>query len=157
MFLETRSMNEFGMPVPGLQAALSAIHAFDLFVDNVDRHFGNFLVVPEGEDRLLYGLDFARAFFWRWPWDKFGGLEDVTGGAWIEIRERHGFDETAALAIVNRLGIITDNEIRGILKQMPAHWLSQALQDELLAYCRDGGWAARVASLREGLGSGSIV
>jgi hypothetical protein len=157
IYLETRSLNELGVPVPGLQAALSAIHAFDLFVNNVDRHLGNFLVVPHGVDRRLYAVDFARAFLWRWPWHGFLQPDDLTCQAWVELRERHGFDLSAALAIVNRLGIISVNEIEGVLRQMPTHWLSETMRSELLAYCRDGGWAARVASLREGLGNGSIV
>lgn len=157
LFLEGRTINELGVPNPGLQASLSAIHALDLFLNNVDRHMGNFLIVPDGEDRRLYAMDFARSFFWRWPWDGFPKPDDLTSEAWTELRERHGFDLSAALAIVNRLGIISASDVEGLLAHMPAHWLSNSLQSELLAYCRGGGWAARVASLREGLGNGSIV
>lgn len=157
VFLESRSLNELGIPVPGLRAALSAIHAFDLFVNNIDRHLGNFLVVPEGDDRRLFAVDFARSFFWEWPWENFLGRDTTTGGAWEELRERHGFDPTAAIAIVKRLGIIGVNEIESMLNQMPSHWLSSAARSELLAYCRDGEWAARVRALREGLENGSII
>lgn len=156
-YLETRSLNELGMPVPGLQALLSAIHAFDLFVNNVDRHLGNFLVVPQGEDRQLLAVDFARSLFWRWPLDGFPRPDETTSEAWRELRERHGFDSSAAIAIVNRLGIISAREIEGFLGQMPSHWLSTGLRDDFLAYCRNGGWTARVDTLRKGLGNGSIV
>ena len=157
LFLETRSVNELGMPTPGLQAALSAIHAFDLFVNNIDRHLGNFLVMPQGDDRQLLAIDFARSFFWRWPWDGFPRPDDMTTEAWRELRQRHGFDPSAALAIVKRLGIISVGEIEGFLRQMPSHWLSEVMRSELLAYCRDGGWAARVEGLGKGLENGSIV
>lgn len=157
LYLETSSLNELGMPAPGLQAQLSAVHALDLFVCNTDRHIGNFVVVPNGNDRSLLAIDFARSLFWRWPWNGFLAADDMSSLAWAELRQRHGFDLNAASAVVRRLGIITPGEIEVMLSQMPSHWLSSADQNEFLDYCRSGRWAARVAQLLEGLGNGSIV
>ncbi len=157
LFLETSSMNELGQPVAGLQKALSTIHAFDLFVRNVDRHMANFLVIGTGDEKRLLALDHARAAFWRWPWDSFGKPDEATTQIWTELRSRHGFDLSAALAVVDRIGLLNVESIGGILSAMPSHWLAASKQEELLTYCREGHWAARVAALRSGLGNGSII
>ena len=156
-YLEQVSLNELGMPIAGLRESLSAIHVLDLFLNNIDRHIANYLVIEDGEFSQVLALDFARAVFWRWPWNGFLQPDDNTVGSWREMRERHGFDQSAAIRVVDRLGIITATDVENMLRQMPAHWLSDALASELLTYCRDGSWAARVQLLRKGLENGSIV
>jgi len=156
-YLQTDSLTEFGRPITGLQAALSAIHVFDLFINNIDRHHQNFLVIGDGDERHLVALDFARSLFWQWPLIGFPAADELTVEAWIELRERHGFDLSAAQTTLDRIGIITEAQVVSILEQMPSHWLPQNLQDECRAYCRDGGWRARVDELRRGLEDGSIV
>jgi hypothetical protein len=59
--------------------------------------------------------------------------------------------------VVDRLGAIRAVQIGGLLSRMPAHWLPTTLRSEFLAYCESGGWAARVAALREGLENGAVV
>jgi len=157
LYLERYTMIELGSSAPGLCAALSGIHALDLFINNVDRHVGNFLVAGGGDDRQLLALDYARSFFWQWPWNGFFNGETTSAQAWVALRERHGFDLSAALTVVDRIGLITVEQIANMLNQMPTHWLSQSLSDELLAYCGNGGWTARVELLRKGLEDGSIV
>lgn len=157
LYLRTSSMNELGQPTSGLRASLSAIHALDLFLNNIDRHYENFLVTGHGEERQLVALDYARSMFWDWPITGFPGSNDLTNEVWIELRERHGFDLVAAEAVIDRLGIISPELLSSIIGQMPDHWLPQSVRNEFTAYCRDGAWAARVAELRRGLGNGSIV
>ena len=156
-YLERYTMLEFGSSAPGLQAALSSAHALDLFLNNVDRHQGNFLVVGEGDERRLLSMDFARSIFWRWPWNGFFGFDETSGTAWADMRQRHGFDLNSALTVVNRLGLIKADDISRLMDQMPTHWLGDGSRNDLLTYCRNGGWAARVATLRKGLVDGSII
>jgi hypothetical protein len=157
LFLEKYSMIELGSAAPELRAVLSAIHALDLFLNNIDRHMGNFLIAGAGNERQLMALDFARSVFWRWPWDGFFQDGDTSAREWIDLRQRHGFDIEAALLIVRRLGVISPAQIRRMVGQMPTHWLPLSLSDDLFAYCDGGGWADRVEQLRKGLTDGSIV
>jgi len=157
LYLQTHSMNEIGQPIAGLQERLSAIHTFDLFINNVDRHMRNFLVLGAGDERQLIAMDFARSLFWKWPLDGFPSPGEETGKTWIELRERHGFDLGAARLVLDRLSMIGEIQLAPIVSQMPSHWLPIELQEALLAYCREGRWKARVAALRRGLESGSIV
>lgn len=156
LYLQSYSLNELGQPVPGLQSALTAIHVFDLFVKNVDRHTGNFLVTGRNDERHLVAVDFARSLFWDWPVTGYPSLSDSTGETWVALRERHGFDDAVAALVLGRLAAITVDHLSSVLNQMPAHWLPPDLQKALLAYCRDGGWLARVDAMRRGLDSGSI-
>jgi hypothetical protein len=117
----------------------------------------NFLVVGSEEEKQLLAFDFSRAFFWRWPWNAFGASGDTTRQIWTDLRERHGFDLRAAQAILDRLELVDAMHLQRMMEKMPSHWLSTQLVTELLAYCSEGGWAARVQSLREGLENGAIV
>jgi hypothetical protein len=117
----------------------------------------NFLVQRAGQDRTLYAFDFARSLYWGWPLSGFLNSTDVTCGAWVELRERHGFDLQAAILTVDRLAIIPHKMIESMLSQMPAHWLTAAARNDLLAYCREGHWTARAAALRKGFEDGSIA
>lgn len=155
--LHAPSQNELGAPLNELRGILSAIHAFDLFVNNIDRHEGNFLIRAEGAESKVYAFDFARSLFFRWPFEGFITSGETTSETWLRLRERHGFDLTAALAIVDRLGIVKPDQLNIIMSGMPRHWLSQARREELLAYCANGGWVARVAALHQGLKDGSII
>lgn len=157
LYLEKYTLMELGSSAPSLRASLSAIHTFDLFLNNVDRHFGNFLVSGHGDERQLLSIDFARSVYWRWPWTEFLKHDDTTMEAWSDLRQRHGFDIDAAVTVLDRLRIITPQQIASMIKQMPKHWLTDAARNELVAYCRDGGWAARCGLLRKGLENGSIV
>ncbi|MCW2365495.1 hypothetical protein M2341_000942 [Sphingobium sp. B7D2B] len=156
-FLDRYTMMEFGSSLPTFRSALSAIHALDLFINNVDRHHGNFLISGFGTERQLLALDFARSMFWRWPWaDDFGSTNN-SAMTWLDLRQRHGFDLSAALLVVKRLSILSADDIARMIAQMPTHWLSDALKNDLLGYCREGGWKARTELLRKGLQDGSIV
>ncbi|WP_288459942.1 hypothetical protein [uncultured Sphingomonas sp.] len=156
-YLQTPSRNEFGMVIPGLCRSLTAIHVLDLFLNNIDRHYSNFLVVGRGEERQLLAMDFARSLFWDWPLNSFPKPSDQTSEVWVELRQRHGFDEETARMVTARLGAITAHELTAVLEQIPLHWLPPALRADFHTYCRNGGWNARVAELRRGLEDGTIV
>jgi hypothetical protein len=59
--------------------------------------------------------------------------------------------------VVKKLSIVAVDDLARMIAQMPTHWLNAGLQNDLLAYCRDGSWASRTELLRKGLEDGSIV
>ncbi len=70
-FLTSQTMSNGQSSAPGLQAILSSIYAFDMFVFNDDRHFGNYLTIDDNGTRRLYAFDFSRALLWHWPWQGY--------------------------------------------------------------------------------------
>ena len=63
-YLTTPSLSNGQTITPGLQSVLSSLYAFDMFIFNDDRHFGNYLSVDDNGRRRLYAFDFSRALFW---------------------------------------------------------------------------------------------
>lgn len=113
--LNAFSLNEVGQCTTGIQLPLSVIHTFDMFVNNVDRHLGNFVSIEKDGFLELLAIDFSRAFFWRWPFDGFMSANEPTREVWVGLRERHGFDRDAALSLTNRLASVTAAQVDGIL------------------------------------------
>jgi len=70
-YLMTSSAGNVAVPVTGLSTILSKIYALDMFLNNEDRHFGNYLSIDDNGVRRLYSFDFSRAVFWQWPWNGY--------------------------------------------------------------------------------------
>lgn len=62
-FLTTPSQENIQPAVAGLRRIISNIYTFDLFMQNVDRHFGNYLSVEDSGSRRIYAMDYSRALF----------------------------------------------------------------------------------------------
>ena len=54
-------------PKPNLQAALSAVHVFDVWLANNDRNLGGFLMRTSERDRELVSIDFEKSHAIRGP------------------------------------------------------------------------------------------
>jgi hypothetical protein len=67
-YLLSATLSNAGHQVIGLSQVFSSIYAFDLFIFNDDRHFGNYLSLDDNGVRRFYAFDFSRALFWKWPW-----------------------------------------------------------------------------------------
>lgn len=106
-FLLTPSASNVSVPVVGMAQLLSAIYAFDLFVFNEDRHFGNYLSLDDNGVRRFYAFDFSRAFFWRWPWMDFPEPFQNTRICGRVLQAMHGFDIGAADAVIDRLRTVS--------------------------------------------------
>lgn len=155
--LTSMSLLPSGFPIAGLKRVLAEAYAFDLFINNTDRHEKNFICCKHDGLYRLYLIDHARALFSRgydiFPPDKGYGTIFTARG----IRERHGFDLGAALALVGKLEKLAPESITRIIDSIPDEWLPSNEKEQFVSWWTNGGRAAKIDRLRDGLCNGSLL
>ena len=140
-----------------LNKLLSSIYAFDMFVNNDDRHLGNYLTVEDRGVRRLYAFDFSRALFWHWPFQGFPAHDCNTLGGGRLLRSLHSFDEAAAMATLDMIEGLASSVLQGFISRMPADWLPPDVQTAFLEWWDNGGRTKRLDDLRKGIGDGTLL
>lgn len=156
-FLTTPTNSNAGAPAVNLKTLLSRIYALDMFLNNDDRHLGNYLSVDDNGVRRLYAFDFSRALFWTWPWQGFPGLNCNTRQWGRILRSLHGFDPVAANAVLDGLSGLPVPVLQQIVNHMPSGWLGASASAEFLAVWTTDLCQKRVQDLKTGLGNGSLL
>jgi hypothetical protein len=144
-------------PIPGLRSLLSALFAYDMFTNNVDRHDENYVSVDDSGTRRFFAIDFGRSLFWGGKLTGFPSSHHPTRATFKQISGRHGFDMPAAIAMINRLGAVAPELIMSIMSTMPREWLEQTARDEFVDWWKGDERQERLNKLREGLEDGSLL
>lgn len=156
-FLTTPTLSNSGSLATGLQPILSSIYVLDLFLNNEDRHLGNFLSIDDNGVRRLYAFDFSRALFWNWPWTGFplpGQNTRVIGGL---LRQMHGFDLMVANATLDRLAALASDTVESFINRMPSDWLPEGICSDFVSWWSNGQRQLRVEALRKGISDGTLL
>jgi hypothetical protein len=156
-YLATPSASNIAPGVVGLSPLLSAIYAFDMFVFNEDRHLGNYLSLDDNGVRRFFAFDFSRALFWRWPWSEFPELGQNTRTCGTVLRALHGYDQSAAEAVVNRLRSVPGSTIMAIMSGMPDDWLADSQKQDFLNWWNGKERTSRLDKLSIGLADGTLL
>lgn len=156
-YLTTPSNSNVGLPAVNLKALLSRIYALDMFLNNDDRHLGNYLSVDDNGVRRLYAFDFSRALFWNWPWNGFPRSDRNTRQWGRVLRSLHGFDAPAASAILDGLSGLSVPALQQLVNHMPSGWLSASATAEFLAIWTTDACQNRIQDLKAGLSDGSLL
>jgi hypothetical protein len=157
VYLTTPTQSNFVVPPSGLSKIISSIYVFDMFIYNVDRHYGNYLSVEDSGTRRLYAFDFSRALFWRWPWVGFPEVNENTRTHGKELKKAHGFDAQAAIRTLERLSAVAPEVIEGFVNTMPSGWLATEVRTQLIGWWASGARMTRINELRSGIGDGSLL
>jgi hypothetical protein len=153
-FVTTMTVDENGKGESFPGSYFSMILAFDYFVNNVDRHLGNFLSKLDGSVRRLYAIDFGRSLFWNWPLDGFPTSQAQTVIVGQRLRKWHRFDENAAMQVIEGIKNLEGSAIELMIGDMPEGWLTEKLAEEFLSFWNGAGRQLRldriVAELKNG-------
>jgi hypothetical protein len=156
-YLTTPTVTNIGMPASGLSSVLSSIYALDMFINNEDRHPGNYLSVDDNGTRRLYAFDFSRAIFWQWPWNGFPASHQNTR-VWGELlRNAHGFDQNSAAGTLDRLTGLAPATIESFINEMPPDWLPKETCQQFIGWWSSSAKNARIEALRAGLIDGTLL
>ena len=139
----------------GLSEALSAVFAFDLFVYNIDRHFGNYMFRHKrgpGSLPVLLAPDYSRAFLYHGcpPPPPPLPSDCNTSKRFIEWQRRHRFSRNAATELLDRLDTISDSDFGKIISQIPSEWLSSADGNTLVTWWKEDH-RDRIFMIKKGL------
>jgi hypothetical protein len=156
-YLSAPSLTNAPHRVLGLQAVLSAIYAFDLFIFNDDRHFGNYLSVDDNGVRRFYAFDFSRSLFWRWPWAGVPEPQQHTRTVGKVVRALHGFDPLAAKAVLDRIEAVSVLQIEAEIQRFPADWLPAGLKDAFTSWWSSAARKDRVDDIKMGVENGTYL
>jgi len=144
-------------PIPGLQSWISGLYAFDMLINNIDRHDHNYISVDVGGTRRFFAIDFGRALSFAVPIEQFQLDSHATRSTFRLIRQRHGFDLSAALAILDRILGLSSTCILDIASRMPIEWNPENTILKLSAWWSSEGLKDKIARLRKGLRDGSLL
>lgn len=113
------------IPVSGLRTFLSKVYALDLFVNNVDRHFGNYIFRQSYSGMIALAFDFSRAWFAFNPY----GYEACTTGNTADsihyIKTYGHYDPAEALKCFEQIERLTVEDVNMIISNFPEAWMSE--------------------------------
>ncbi|QKF52793.1 hypothetical protein [Pseudomonas graminis] len=111
------------IPIVGLKAFFSKVYALDLFVNNVDRHFGNYIFRPSYSGKIGLAFDFSRAWFAFNPFG-FEATEDCNTFTGINAIRHYGqYDKREAEKCLDKIHLLTVDDIDTIISNFPAEWM----------------------------------
>lgn len=130
---------------------LSKIYAFDLFVNNTDRHFNNYLVCLKHEKHSIIAFDFSMA--WYAGVDPFGYQAlnpeyDTCRYHKIIRASKHYFDAELARNTLTEIDKISIDKVEQILRRMPDSWFSMQQRQEVLAWWDSSAKTERITRLK---------
>lgn len=138
------------LPINGLRRFLSRVYVFDVFINNVDRHFGNYLWRDSFNQNLIgLAFDFSRAWF---EIDPYGfqalepGQHTASSKLWISVTGN--FDRDEALRCLADIEAIDAQGIDEILATIPAEWMSKQRKNEYRQWWGSVRWTQRIATIR---------
>jgi hypothetical protein len=114
--------------VNNLKAFLSRLYAFDIFVNNEDRHWGNYLWRQSYNNGIIaLAFDFSRACF-ETGHEGYEALHPAsnTQNSFMLINITMNYDRTEAIACLDALAAITTEDVEEILENMPVEWMAKS-------------------------------
>lgn len=136
--------------VTNLKVFLSRLYAFDLFVNNVDRHWGNYLWRSSfGDSFIALAFDFSRACF------EIGheGFEAAhpssnTQNAFNLINLTKNYIRAEALSCLEAIEAVDGDEIKSILANFPSSWMSKEDRKSYTDWWNSQARLDRISSLK---------
>jgi hypothetical protein len=135
-------------PVKNFKMFLSKVFAFDLFINNVDRHLGNILFRNSYSGTIALAFDYGRAWY---EIDAFGyqatSPKYKTKIANSIIKNFKQYDKDIALETLKKLSNIPVTAIERILCTIPTDWFSSAHRKEITSWWGSDEMKARLTKL----------
>jgi hypothetical protein len=145
----------------------TAIFAFDLFVNNFDRHFGNYAIQRQNNNFTIRIYDFSRS--WWVCADNLSNLplpsemkkmpspDQRTCDTYKMIQKWiGGNDLSAARNVLNLLLQISTELVDRYINTMPTGWLDQQVIDSTLSWWDSSARKARIEDIEQGLKNGTL-
>jgi hypothetical protein len=116
-----------------LDKFFSKVYAFDLFINNIDRHWGNFLFRRSYLGVIALAFDYSRA----WLEVDYKGFEATdkmynTQTTINNIKMFRKYDSKQAEETLNEISNIDASIIKKILSEIPNEWMTKEQADDIM-------------------------
>ena len=120
--------------VRDLNLFLSRVYAFDLFINNLDRHFGNYLFRQSYNSLIGLAFDYSRAWYevGAYQYESLEDKKSKTQMCHSVIEQYNKYDRNAALQTLTQISAIPDKKIEKLLQAIPDAWLSGNIKNEIV-------------------------
>lgn len=144
-------MGDRDIKVHNPKQLLSRVYAFDLFVNNTDRSFQNYLVRSSRQGHIILIFDFSMA--WYAGGDPFGYQAlnpeyDTYRNHKIIKGAKHYFDAELARNTLTEIDKITTDKVQKILQLMPESWFSSTQRQEVIEWWDSVAKTERITRLK---------
>lgn len=144
-----------------LSPTLSRIYAFDLFVNNVDRHLTNYIVREQHFGTALLAFDYSRAWLVNglpppvMPMSEHHNTVQVIKA----LRNIFGdfFIKEEAYHVLDRLESVSTSNIDGIISSHPREWLTEETNSTIIEWWKSDQRTSRIGDIRKGVKDGSYL
>lgn len=147
-FLTSKTVDQSMMMV------ISRIYGLDLFVNNIDRHFGNYLFGHAYKRKIAFAFDFSRA----WMEIDYKGIEATVDDKESKtllcstlLKKFNRLDRSEALSTLDLITKIDKKYIEMILNKIPPTWLDDDIKSEVLTWWGGEVFLQRIGLLKEGV------
>ncbi|WP_020161286.1 HipA family kinase [Methylobacter marinus] len=136
--------------VKALDQFFGKVYAFDLFINNIDRHFGNFLFRQSYNSCIALAFDYSRA----WYEIDFAGLQAIDKQCKtqmvINIIKKFGrFDRQQSEKTLDELSQIEPSTIEQILSEIPESWMTKKQSNGIIAWWNTQHFKDRLLTLKK--------
>jgi len=140
---------------------LSRIYAFDLFVNNIDRHLTNYIVRDQHFGTALLAFDYSRAWMVNGvPPPVMPMAECHNTVAVIKaLRRLFGsfFVNDEAYHVLDRLESVNSTDVCNIILSHPKEWLTEDLNNATIEWWNSDERIRRIDDIRKGVEDGSYL
>lgn len=131
------------LPIPDFKVFVSELYALDIFVNNVDRHFGNYIFRESYSGILSLAFDFSRALY---AVNKNNPFENQciidtkcnTYSCNNILKQFNQFDSNITKATLDKIYNISIDTIQNIIDKIPDSWLDNSQRDNLISFWKSG-------------------
>jgi len=141
--IKVRDLNQF----------LSRVYAFDLFINNIDRHFGNYLFRQSYNSLIGLAFDYSRAWYEvdAYQYDSLEDKSSNTQRCNVFIREHKKYDRNTATQTLKRISEIEKNKIELVLRSIPDEWLPKEIKNNVASWWGSELMQERILKIMGGL------
>ncbi|RLB67910.1 MAG: hypothetical protein DRH03_10435 [Deltaproteobacteria bacterium] len=137
-------------PVRGLKEFFSKVYAFDLFINNIDRHLGNYLFRHSLRSTIAMAFDFGRAWY---EIDAYGyqatNQDNKTQAGHVIISQYNQYDLTIARQTLREIAALPKSRVEAILNSIPNDWFHDSFAADFLNWWGSEDMSKRIVQLRK--------
>ena len=135
--------------VEGMKTFFSKVYAFDLFINNIDRHFGNYIFRGSFRGIIAMAYDFSRAWYEIGPFTYEAFDANNKTKVCIDIiKKTDNFDKEEAIRTLQEISDVPKSAIEAILQNIPDNWLDIKFKEEFLDWWGDDDMAIRIEKIK---------